>query len=176
MPTFLDSLLPFLLLAAELFLARFVAHDVRGWLLAVAGASLAALVGLTHTVFRMRTADRSSQDVHAALQSDQYLNIASTASGACLFLAAGLLYDVARLNTMPLVVVIAATDVVGVYVSRSTVAWSRIQLFLQMIRDHEPLAVPSVQLGNARRRALEHLSRILESTPFRRHPRPRAGS
>jgi hypothetical protein len=175
-PTFLDSLLPFLLLAAELFLARFVAHDVRGWLLAMAGASLAAMVGLTHTVFRMRTADRSSQEVYAALQGDQYLNIASTAAGACLFLAAGLLYDVAGLNTMPLVVVIAATAVVSVYVSRSAVAWSRIQSFLQMNRNHEQLAVPSGQLGNPRRRALEHLSRILESTPLRRHPRPRAGS
>src|SRR5205823_3112042 len=33
-PSLLDSLIPFAFLAAELFLAHFVAHDLRDWLLA----------------------------------------------------------------------------------------------------------------------------------------------
>jgi hypothetical protein len=128
-PTFLDSLLPFSLLGAELFLVHAVYGNLHGWLLAMAGASLVSLVALIYTRLRVGTGEAEERAAFTAIGGHHLLTIASAAAGALLFLAGGLLYDFAGLASLRSTVVGAASVVVALYLSRAVVSWLRIQRY-----------------------------------------------
>jgi hypothetical protein len=128
-PTFLDSLLPFGLLAAELFLVHAVYGNLHGWLLAMAGASLVSLGALIYTQLRVGTGEAEQRAAFRAIGGHHLLTIVSAAVGALLFLSAGLLYDMAGLASMRSTVLTAATVVIALYLSRAIVSWVRIQRY-----------------------------------------------
>jgi hypothetical protein len=130
-PSFLDSLLPFSLLAAELFLAQFIYHDLQRWLLAMAAASIVALVALIHTRLRVGGGDADQRALFRAISGPHLINILAWAVGALLFLGAGLLYDRLGLGEARTAVVGAATLLIVLYLSRGVTSWQRIQRYVQ---------------------------------------------
>jgi hypothetical protein len=130
-PTFLDSLLPFSLLAAELFLARFIAHDLRGWLLAMGAASLVALIALAHTRARVWGGDPEQRALYTAIHGHYTVTMLTAAFGALLFLGAGVFYNTAALAKERVPVLVVATIATALYLSRAALSWQRIHRYIR---------------------------------------------
>jgi hypothetical protein len=128
-PSFLDSLLPFSLLAAELFLAHFIVHDLRAWLLAMGAASLVSLVALVYTRVRVGGGDPEQRALYTAVNGHYLVTILMAALGTLFFLGAGVLYERAGLVQERVAVLVAATIAVGLYLSRAVLSWRRIHRY-----------------------------------------------
>src|SRR5260370_4944172 len=107
-PALLDSLVPFAFLACELFMAHFVYHGLRGWLLTL--GLIFIVGGASQIVSNMKahTLAEENRDIARVLAPLRWLRLALNAVIGALSLCAWALYDVLRLGQVQLVVALVA--------------------------------------------------------------------
>ena len=132
LPTFLDSLVPFGFVVAELFLAHLVYHTERAWLLAYGGFYLVGVAAWSLQNRQIATSgDEESRRIDRFLAPHDRLRGALLIIFAALSLAAWALYDVLGLGRAPLGVALVALAGGGVFVGRSVPAWQRLRSYAQ---------------------------------------------
>jgi len=125
-PTLLDSLVPFAFLACELFMAHFVYHGLRGWLLTlglifiVGGASQIVSNTQAHTLAE------ENRDIARVLAPVGWVRLALNAVIGVLSLCAWALYDVLRLGQVQLVVALVALVGIIVFIGSSVPYWNQV--------------------------------------------------
>lgn len=123
MPTLLDSLVPFAFLAGELFMAHFVYHGLRGWLLAfgltvvVGGASVLLLLRQT------RQLGEENRNLVSALRPQVRMRGALSAVAG---LGGWALYDALRLGQVTVIVALLAVVLILVFLGSTVPYWNRV--------------------------------------------------
>lgn len=126
LPTFLDSLVPFAFVVAELFLAHLVYQAERAWLLAYGVFYLVGLVARFYQNQQVQTSDDESRRIIRLLEHDDWVGGLTLAVFAVLSLAAWALYDVFALGQVRLSVALGAFVIVCVYMGRPVHSWNRL--------------------------------------------------
>lgn len=125
-PTLLDSLVPFAFLASELFMAHFVYHGLRGWLLTL--GLIFVIGGASQVVSSMqaRTFPEENRDVALVIAPVGWVRAALNAVIVVLSLCAWALYDVLRLGQVQLVVALVALVGIIVFIGSSVPYWNQV--------------------------------------------------
>ena len=125
-PTLLDSLVPFAFLACELFMAHFVYHGLRGWLLTL---GLIFIVGGASQIvsnMQARALAEENRDIARVLAPVGWVRAALNAVIGVLSLCAWALYDVLRLGQVQLVVALVALVGIIVFIGSSVPYWNQV--------------------------------------------------
>jgi len=130
-PTLVDSIVPFAFLAAELFMAHFVFHDLRHWLLAAGVCSLVGVGAAGAKVLQARTLMEENRELHRVLAPQNRVRGLLAVVLAVLTLAAWAFYDRLRLEESALVVALVVLSAVSVLIASSVPYLNRILLFAQ---------------------------------------------
>jgi hypothetical protein len=123
-PTLLDALVPFAFLAGELFMAHFVYHGLRGWLLAfgltfvVGGASVLLLLRQT------RRLGEENRDLVSALRPHRRMRAVLSAVTIVASLGGWALYDVLRLGQAALIIALLAAVLILVFLGSTVPYWN----------------------------------------------------
>jgi hypothetical protein len=131
-PTLLDSLVPFAFLAAELFLAHFVYHDLRNWLLALGVVTLIGVVAAVVTETQVGRLPEKNREVGRLLSSQRWVRQRLSVAVVVVCFGAWALYDVAGLGRVQLATALLALGVVVGFVASSIPQWN---LLLARARD-----------------------------------------
>jgi len=125
-PTLLDSLVPFAFLAGELFMAHFVYHGLRGWLLTL--GLIFVIGGASQIVSSMqaRTLPEENRDIALVIAPVGWVRAALNAVIVVLSLCAWALYDVLRLGQVQLVVALVALVGIIVFIGSSVPYWNQV--------------------------------------------------
>ncbi len=125
-PTLLDSLVPFAFLASELFMAHFVYHGLRGWLLTL--GLIFVIGGASQIVSSMqaRTLPEENRDIALVIAPVGWVRAALNAVIVVLSLCAWALYDVLRLGQVQLVVTLVALVGIIVFIGSSVPYWNQV--------------------------------------------------
>jgi hypothetical protein len=125
-PTLLDSLVPFAFLASELFMAHFVYHGLRGWLLTL--GLIFVIGGASQIVSSMqaRTLPEENRDIALVIAPVGWVRAALNAVIVVLSLCAWALYDVLRLGQVQLVVALVALVGIIVFIGSSVPYWNQV--------------------------------------------------
>ena len=127
LPTYLDSLIPFGFLVAELFMAHFVYHDLRAWLWAYAGFYLMGVVGWHYQNRQIVTlGDAESRKLDRLFQPMDWIRGAMLLAFMLLSLLAAGLYDALRLGQVQLSVALGAAATIVIFKVRAIPAWNRL--------------------------------------------------
>jgi hypothetical protein len=126
MPTLLDSLVPFAFLASELFLAHFVYHGLRGWLLALGLSFVVGVVAQLLTLTQARLLSEENRDLVRALAPQNRIRAALGAVIIVASLCAWALYDVLRLGQEQFFVALVAFVGIIVFLGSSVPYWNRV--------------------------------------------------
>ena len=125
LPTLLDSIVPFAFVATELFLAHFVYGNERGWLLAYAGSYLVGIAAwFLHNTLVRKLAEEN-RIVHNRLAFYDRFRRVLVVVLALLSLLAWALYDVLRLEQVPLIVALVAFFGCIIFISSSIPFWNQ---------------------------------------------------
>jgi hypothetical protein len=125
-PNLLDSLVPFAFLASELFMAHFVYHGLRGWLLTL--GLIFVIGGASQIVSSMqaRTLPEENRDIALVIAPVGWVRAALNAVIVVLSLCAWALYDVLRLGQVQLVVALVALVGIIVFIGSSVPYWNQV--------------------------------------------------
>jgi hypothetical protein len=149
LPALLDSLVPFAFLATELLMVRFVGEDLRGWLL---GYGLVALVGVAAWVqrnVRIRQFAEQDRDLPLSLATGHRYRGGLAVAVGLFGLLGWLLYEPARLRSVPVVVAAAGLAGVIMIIASSVPMWNQI---LRYARGESVGIEPSGQASPTERR------------------------
>jgi hypothetical protein len=133
-PTVADALIPFTLLAVELFVVHTIYPGVRAWLGSV---SVMLGVGCTAFAYGFWQAGRHrlhNAEVIKALKFHRAITMISTGAGCLVFGAAALLYDVTWIHAQPTLVVVIALLLILATVLRGVPYWQRVTRFAESHR------------------------------------------
>jgi len=125
-PTLLDSLVPFAFLAGELFMAHFVYHGLRGWLLTLGLIFIVGGAANLLTLTQARTLAEENRDIARVLAPVGWVRLALNAVIGVLSLCAWALYDVLRLGQVQLVVALVALVGIIVFIGSSVPYWNQV--------------------------------------------------
>ena len=125
-PTLLDSLVPFAFLACELFMAHFVYHGLRGWLLTLGLIFIVGGAANLLTLTQARTLAEENRDIARVLAPVGWVRLALNAVIGVLSLCAWALYDVLRLGQVQLVVALVALVGIIVFIGSSVPYWNQV--------------------------------------------------
>jgi hypothetical protein len=125
-PTLLDSLVPFAFLAGELFMAHFVYHGLRGWLLTLGLIFIVGGAATLVTFTQARTLAEENRDTARVLAPVGWVRLALNAVIGVLSLCAWALYDVLRLEQVQLVVALVALVGIIVFIGSSVPYWNQV--------------------------------------------------
>ena len=126
LPTLLDSLVPFAFLAGELFMAHFVYHGLRGWLLTLGLIFIVGGAATLLTLTQARTLAEENRDIARVLAPVGWVRLALNAVIGVLSLCAWALYDVLRLGQVQLVVALVALVGIIVFIGSSMPYWNQV--------------------------------------------------
>src|SRR5579864_2356309 len=126
LPTLLDSLVPFAFLAGELFMAHFVYHGLRGWLLTLSLLFIVGGAANLLTLTQARTLAEENRDIARVLAPVGWVRLALNAVIGVLSLCAWALYDVLRLGQVQLVVALVALVGIIVFIGSSMPYWNQV--------------------------------------------------
>lgn len=125
-PSLIDSVVPFVFVAAEVFTAHFVAHDVRNWLFAYSAIFAAGFMAWLVTWRQTASGTKRTRP------GDQHVVVfrrvrAALVLGSCgLALAAGLLYNVLGLYRVSLLLTGGILVLGLLFVGASIRFWDRV--------------------------------------------------
>jgi len=125
-PTLLDSLVPFAYLACELFMAHFVYHNLRGWLLTLGLIFVVGALSQVVSSMQARTFADENRDIARVLAPQGWVRAALNVVFVVLSLCAWALYDVLRLGQVPFIVALLAFISIIVFVSSSVPYWNQL--------------------------------------------------
>ncbi len=126
LPNLLDSLVPFAFLAGELFMAHFVYHGLRGWLLTLSLLFIVGGAANLLTLTQARTLAEENRDIARVLAPVGWVRLALNAVIGVLSLCAWALYDVLRLGQVQLVVALVALVGIIVFIGSSMPYWNQV--------------------------------------------------
>ncbi|HEX6509793.1 MAG TPA: hypothetical protein VF221_19370 [Chloroflexota bacterium] len=138
LPTLLDSLVPFAFLAAEVFLAHFVFHNLRDWLLAFGACNT---VGIAAWWLQVSQAQKTSSEEYRAVV--EWVRRANSLRAELVLVFAALsfcafgLYDVLRLGQVQGLIALVCLVAVIVFLATSVPYLNQI-LGPTQIRRREP--------------------------------------
>jgi hypothetical protein len=151
-PTLLDSLVPFGFLGAELFLAHFVFHDLRAWLLALGCVGFIGTAASVVTETQVRMLLEENREIARLLAPHRRGRGVLIGALVALCFGAGALYDVARLGQAQLAIALVALGAVVGLVGSSVPVWNRL---LAYARHETRAASPRREQERRRGRAQE---------------------
>ncbi len=125
LPTLLDSIVPFAFVATELFLVHFVYGNVRGWHLAYAGCYLVGIAAWFLQNAQVRKHAEENRIVQNRLAFYDRFRGVLVVILALLSLLAWALYDVLRLEQVPLIVALVAFVGCIIFISSSIPFWNQ---------------------------------------------------
>ncbi len=125
-PTLLDSLVPFAFLACELFMAHFVYHGLRGWLLTLGLIFIVGGASQIVSSMQAHTLAEENRDIARVLAPVGWVRLALNAVIGVLSLCAWALYDVLRLGQVQLVVALVALVGIIVFIGNSMPYWNQV--------------------------------------------------
>ncbi len=125
-PTLLDALVPFAFLAGELFLAHFVYHDQRNWLLTLGLLFIVGAVAQVVTTAQARAFVEENRDVARVLELHSRYRAISVGVSIVLILSLWALYDVLHLGQIRLVIALIVLIVVGMFVLNTVPYWNQV--------------------------------------------------
>jgi len=125
-PTLLDSLVPFAFLACELFMAHFVYHGLRGWLLTLGLIFIVGGASQIVSSMQAHTLAEENRDIARVLAPVGWVRLALNAVIGVLSLCAWALYDVLRLGQVQLVVALVALVGIIVFIGSSVPYWNQV--------------------------------------------------
>ncbi len=125
-PTLLDSLVPFAFLAGELFMAHFVYHGLRGWLLTLGLIFIVGGASQIVSSMQAHTLAEENRDIARVLAPVGWVRAALNAVIGVLSLCAWALYDVLRLGQVQLVVALVALVGIIVFIGSSVPYWNQV--------------------------------------------------
>jgi len=130
-PLLLDALVPFTFLACELFLAHFVYHDPRNWLLMLGLTCVAGAAAQLVTAAQSRTLVEENRDIAQTLA--RHGRYRAVFVGVIIVLSLGLwaLYDVLHLGQVRLAVALVSLMVVGAFVLSTIPYWNQVLAYAQ---------------------------------------------
>ena len=126
MPTLLDSLVPFAFLACELFMAHFVYHGLRDWLLILGLSFVVGIAAQLLTFTQSRQLSEENRDLVHALRSHRLLLAALSALIIVVSLGAWALYDVLGLGQVSFVIALVAFVGIIVFLGSSVPYWNQV--------------------------------------------------
>jgi hypothetical protein len=126
LPNLLDSLVPFAFLAGELFMAHFVYHGLRGWLLTLGLIFIVGGAATLLTLTQARAIAEENRDIARVLAPVGWVRYALNAVIGVLSLCAWALYDVLRLGQVQLVVALVALVGIIVFIGSSVPYWNQV--------------------------------------------------
>jgi hypothetical protein len=125
-PTLLDSLVPFAFLACELFMAHFVYHNLRGWLLTLGLIFVVGGAAQILTVTQARSLADENRDMTRVLAPQGWFRAALDVVFVVLSLCAWALYDALRLGQAQFIVALVAFISIIVFVGSSVPYWNQL--------------------------------------------------
>lgn len=125
-PTLLDSLVPFAFLAGELFMAHFVYHGLRGWLLTLGLIFVVGGASQIVSSMQARTLPEENRDIALVIAPQGWVRAALNAAIVVLSLCAWALYDVLQLGQVQLVVALVALVGIIVFIGSSVPYWNQV--------------------------------------------------
>jgi hypothetical protein len=125
-PTLLDAAVPFAFLAGELFLAYFVDHDPRAWLLTLGLLGVVGTLAHVLTLAQTRAFEDENRDVARAVSAPRMARAAVLGLSTAGCLALWAFYDVVSIPHLRLIVGMGALLAVGVFVASTIPYWNRV--------------------------------------------------
>jgi len=116
----------FAFLAGELFMAHFVYHGLRGWLLTLGLIFIVGGAANLLTLTQARTLAEENRDIARVLAPVGWVRLALNAVIGVLSLCAWALYDVLRLGQVQLVVALVALVGIIVFIGSSMPYWNQV--------------------------------------------------
>ena len=126
MPTLLDSLVPFAFLAGELFMAHFVYHGLRGWLLTLGLLLVVGIAAQLTTFTQARQLSEENRDMVYAVRFHSRLRATLSAFIIVVSLGAWALYDVLGLGHVSFVIALVAVAGIIVFLGSSIPYWNQV--------------------------------------------------
>jgi hypothetical protein len=128
LPSLLDSLVPFAFLAGEFFMAHFVSHGLRGWLLAL---GLVMLVGALAQIVTGMQAYPYAENRAIARLLKPHSRFRAALDGTIVLLCAGAwaLYDALQLGREQTLFALVALAAVCAFVGTSVPLWHRLRRY-----------------------------------------------
>lgn len=133
-PTVADALIPFALLAVELFVVHNIYPGVRAWLGSVSVMLGVGCVAFAYGFWQAGRHELHNADVIDALGFHRAITMIATGSGCVVFGAAALLYDALGISALHTPVVLVGLLLVLATVLRGVPYWNRVAQFAQSHR------------------------------------------